>query len=137
MMRAGTNITRKEENQIKRYKENRTKSPLTGKTSECILIHEKADDMPNLPIGRLTRLSGDDRIFSFACGFPARDESGRVFASSDNGESWQPLAPFCSDGSLFATDSGAFIGTANGVLVAAFSNKAEMKKPDGGWEQEL
>ena len=133
---------------MKRYQEKRTKSPLTGKTSEGILIHENADDMPNLSIGRLTRLPGDNSIFSFVCEFPAKDESfegripakkesGRIVASSDNGESWQPQAPFCSDGSLFATRNGAFIGTANGVLIAAFTNLAEMKKPDGAWDPEL
>jgi hypothetical protein len=83
--------------------------------------------MPNLPIGRFTRLPGDGRIFVLACGFPSQGQSGAVFVSDDEGATWTPTAPFSSGGDLEATDSGAFLGTADGVLIAAFGNNAERK----------
>ena len=108
--------------------------PLPVKTPDGFLLHECASPMPNLPVGRFTRIPGDERIFALACGFPSRGRPGRVLVSYDGGDTWHPLAPFANDGSLAPTDSGAFAGTANGVLVAAFANSAEQTK--WAWDPE-
>ena len=108
-----------------RYSENASQASLSTVTAEGIRIHERADDMPNLPIGRFARMPTDERIFALACGFPARGDPGAVFVSSDEGETWVPTGAFSPDGSLLPTDSGAFTITAQGTLIAAFSNGAE------------
>ena len=113
-----------------RYDENDQPSMLSHKTSEGIRIHEKAEDMPHLPVGRFAHMPGDDRIFALACRFPSGDEPGRVLVSSDGGVTWEPTSPFSPDGALHPTDSGAFMCTAKGTLVAAFCNRAEMTKSE-------
>lgn len=118
-----------------RYKENNEKAPLTKKTSEGILIHEKADDMPNLPVGRFTRFTEDDRIFALACEFPAVDNAGVVYVSADNGETWERTEEFSSELELFPTDSGAFMCTDKGTLIAAFSDRAGIVK-ETEWDAE-
>ena len=101
---------------------------LSNITAGGIFICKQADDMPNLPVGRFARRPGDNNIFAFACGFPAGDRPGTVLVSSDGGSTWDPTAAFSPDGALHPTDSGAFMATRNGTLIAAFSNLAEVTK---------
>ena len=91
-----------------RYQDSDEKSRLTKKTAEGILIHDKAEDMPSLPVGRFAHMPGDKRIFALACKFPSGDEPGTVIVSCDDGATWEPTAPFGPEGEFHATDSGAF-----------------------------
>jgi len=116
--------------------ENKKGSSLSNKTSEGILVHRKAEDMPHLPVGRFARRPVDDRIFALTWGSPSRSEPGSVVVSSDSGVTWKPAGPFSSDGTLHPTVSGAFLCTVNGTLIAAFANKAELVK-DTDWDPEL
>ena len=84
--------------------------------------------MPDLPVGRFATLPEDERVFALACAFPSKGEPGKVLVSSDGGSTWQATASLGPDGKTMPTDSGAFIGTVNGTLIAAFSNQGEMKK---------
>ena len=120
---------------MKRYAERDCPSKLTHETTEGILVHEKAEDMPSLPVGRFGRIPGDDRVFAMATSFGGERGAGRVSVSADGGATWEATAPFGDDESVYATDSGAFICTAEGTLVAAFSNRAE--KASSEWSPEL
>ena len=120
---------------MNRYGETAEQAPLSKTTTEGIRIHELAEDMPHVPIGRFARMPGDERIFALACRFPSAGESGTVFVSADHGETWTPTGAFSPDGSLEATDSGAFMITAQGTLIAAFGNAAE--KSNWHWDPEL
>jgi len=121
---------------MRRFRENDQPATLSHKTSEGILIHEKAEDMPHVPVGRFARMPGDDRTFVLACGFPAGGEPGSVLASRDHGTTWEPTGAFDPDGTLHPTDSGAFTCTDNGTLIAAFSNRAERVK-ETEWDPDL
>ena len=118
-----------------RYQAKPERSPLTNRTASGIQIHERAEDMPNLPVGRFARMPGDPRIFAFACNFPAGDQPGAVVVSRDQGETWEKTSPFAPVVDLHPTDSGAFLATAGGTLIAAFSNRAEMVRAE--WDPEL
>ena len=118
-----------------RFPENDKVSPLTRETSDGILIHERAEDMPQLPIGRFARIPGDDRVFAFACGAtPGRDPSS-VCSSVDQGATWEPAGAFSPDGSLASYPSGAIVGAASGALVVAFSSRTERAKTE--WDPDL
>ncbi len=118
-----------------RYQEQPERSPLTNKTSSGIDIHALAEDMPNLPVGRFAQMTGDPRIFALACNFPAGDEPGTVLVSTDQGNTWEKTGPFSAAKDIVATDSGAFLCTAQGALIAAFANRAEMVRAD--WDPAL
>lgn len=94
-------------------------------TVEGHRIHEKAEDMSSVPVGRFARRPGDGRIFVMACSFPTKEDGGSVRVSEDEGGTWTATGPFSPDGGIVATDSGAFIATREGTLVAAFGNMAE------------
>ena len=108
---------------------------LTQTTTNGIRIPECAADMPHLPVGRFARRDGEARIHVFACGFPAKDKIGAVQASDDGGATWTPLGLFGDEQRLRPTDSGAFLVSRNGTLIAAFSNQAE--KSTLVWDPEL
>jgi len=118
---------------MRRYSERAGKSSLTHRTVAGFFIHEKAEDMPHLPVGRFTLCPGDGRVFALACEFPAKENPGIVRVSEDKGATWRALAPFGPKEAIFATDSGAFMRTAKGTLIAAFSNRAGMVK-NGEWD---
>ncbi len=81
--------------------------------------------MPHLPVARFTRGAGENEIFAFACRFPADDSVAGVHVSRDGGRSWENTAPFDPEGKMQPSDSGAFLRTRKGTLIAAFSNRAE------------
>ncbi len=114
---------------------NHNPSPVTKPTEAGFLIHERADDMPHLPVARFTRRPGEDAIFAFACRFPADDSIAGVYVSRDGGETWSPTGPFEPSGSLRPSDSGAFIRTRRGILIAAFSNGAE--RANWNWDETI
>ncbi len=58
---------------------NHNPSPVTKPTEAGFWIHERADDMPHLPVARFTRRPGEDAIFAFACRIPrGRQHRGRL-----------------------------------------------------------
>lgn len=118
-----------------RYTDAPQPSPLTNTTSAGIHIHACAQDMPHLPVGRFARRSGSPELYAFACRFPAGDEPGRALVSHDQGATWEPLSPFGDPASLHPTDSGAFLCSRSGTLIAAFANRAEMVRTE--WDPAL
>lgn len=111
------------------------KSRLTGKTETGILIHEKAVEMPRLPVGHFSRMPGTGEIFAFSCGYPAKDSAGELYSSSDEGLNWEKIDSFPPGDHIKPSDSGAFICAAGGTLVAAFSNVAE--KENWAWDRKI
>lgn len=115
--------------------ENPTPSPLTKQTSDGLWIHEKSDDMPHLPVARFTRGATKNEIFAFVCRFSAGDSATGVHVSRDGGANWEKTPPFDSDGALQPSDSGAFLRTRKGTLIAAFGNLAE--RANWNWDPEI
>jgi hypothetical protein len=110
-------------------------SVLNHQTSEGILIHEKADDMPHLPVGPFTGSPGGKTIWGFECDSELRGEEGPLRISSDGGTTWESPGTFLPDSGLDSAPTGAFTCTERGTLVAAFSNKAGRANWD--WDPEL
>jgi len=110
-------------------------SPLTIAANDGVLLHEKTKHLPNLPIARFTRSPDRRVLYAFACGYPSRDNPGKVQISRDEGANWSDAGPLYSEGvKLHPTDSGAFHCCSDGTLVLAFSNAAESK---WYWDPEL
>lgn len=107
---------------------NRHPSPVTKPTGNGFWIHERADDMPHLPVARFRRGPDDGTLYAFTCRFPADDSVAGVYASRDGGGTWTLTGPFDPSGTLRPTDSGAFLRTNRGTLVAAFGNAAERSR---------
>ena len=103
------------------------KSPLTQEASDGILIHEKAEDMPSLPVGSYTRLQSG-KILGIA-GDPAM-----VRISEDEGVSWSEHEPIPRDGEAVVGPTGALMTTRKGTVVVGFSNP---KERDWTWDDEL
>lgn len=111
---------------MKRYQEMTKKAKLTQKSSGgSILIHEKANDMPQIPAGRFSKMPGTDDIYSFTSEFPSSGKKEIIQMSSDKGKLWKNISTLSIDNSLIASDSGAFICSAKGTLVVGFSNYTE------------
>ncbi len=110
---------------INRLADNPIPSDLSKTTSDGIAIHALADDMPHLPQARFTRRGGDAAIYALACGFPANEGRAAVYRSQDGGRTWEETASLSPSAEFKPSDSGAFIGTRRGTLIAAFSNQAE------------
>lgn len=105
------------------------------KLAQSPWLHPKLMDQPQLPIARFARLPGDPRIFAMHTSFSGGEEPATVLASSDNGQTWQPTGTFMAPLGMQPTDSGVFIGTRQGSLIAAFSNRAESSK--WSWDAKL
>ena len=94
--------------------------------SDGILIHEKAEDLPSLPVGSYTRLASG-KILGVA-GDPAE-----ILVSDDEGESWSKTGRFgVGDPVLGAT--GALMTTKEGTVVVGFSN---LKERHWTWDDQL
>ena len=103
------------------------KTSLTGQTSDGILIHEKAEDMPSLPAGTFTRL--DNGNILTVTGNPAR-----CYFSDDEGSTWRTASLFPDDSPIVAGPTGALLKTAKGTVVLGIVNLGEKHWP---WSDEL
>ena len=106
---------------------------VTKETANGFWIHDKAEDMPHVPLARFTHGANANEFFAFSCCFPANDSVAGVQVSRDRGKTWTRVAPFDPEGHLRPSDSGAFIRTRKGTLIAAFSNLAE--RANWNWDE--
>lgn len=124
-----------------RYSEMSEKAKLTKKTfGGTIMIHENAEDMPQIPAGRFSKMPGTGDIYGFASEFPSDGTKEIIQVSSDLGKTWSDLPALSSDNSLIASDSGAFICSKTGAIVVGFANHADMvqkKKWDPDFDGDL
>ncbi|MCA1809168.1 MAG: sialidase family protein [Kiritimatiellia bacterium] len=128
-----------------RYSEMPEKAKLTNKSSGgTIMLHENAHDMPSLPAGRFSKMPGTNDIYALESEFPSNGQQEIIQVSSDGGKSWNKLSNLSNDGSLIASDSGAFICSQKGSLVMGFANQGEMVREkdwdpdydgDYGWKE--
>ena len=110
-----------------RVRESTGKSKLSNQTSDGILIHEKAEDMPSLKPGPFTRL-GDGKLLTVA-GRPAE-----AFVSDDEGATWTPRPLLLPGSDVEPSPTGALVTTPEGIVVLAFANLAER---NWTWDDDL
>ncbi len=58
------------------------------KTSNGMMIHEQAEDMPHLPVARFTRRKSDNALLAFSCQFSSKQDPPAVYISHDEGKTW-------------------------------------------------
>jgi len=102
-------------------------SPLTGRSSDGLLIHEKAVDLPQLPVGSFARLPSG-RILSMA------GKPGRFHVSDNDGRDWEERPLPGGEPEVEPSPSGALVCTRDGTVVAAF---ADLKQRHWPWDDAL
>jgi len=112
---------------VNRVRESSERSQLTKETTEGILIHEKAEDVPTLKTGPIVRL-GNGSLFT------VDGRPGEMLVSDDEGLTWNPRALPSFDRELELAPTGALLRTVDGVLILASSNLAERHFT---WDDEL
>ena len=112
---------------MNRVSESVGESRTNRESSDGILLHENAEDMPALKDGAFARLDSG-RLFMVA-GKPA---SGYV--SEDEGASWTERPLLSADSDLEASFTGCLVKATSGALILAFSNVNERHFT---WEDDL
>ncbi|MFP4026848.1 MAG: sialidase family protein [Candidatus Brocadiia bacterium] len=101
-------------------------SDISKETPDGILIHQQADELDSVPVGKFIRLQ-DGRIFGVA-GRP-----GQAQISDDEGKTWNEV-PIAKDGTTEISPSGAVLSTNDGTVLVACSDLAEK---NWTWDNEL
>lgn len=94
-------------------------SPLTHETTKGILIHEKAEDLPNAQSGPFVRL-GNGELLCVA--FTKRGEPAEIFRSCDEGDTWKSETLFAEDAEFASSPTGALLCTSRGTVILACAN---------------
>jgi len=92
-----------------RFLEKKEQCVLSKRTEQGIYLHEEAQDMPNLPVARFTRMPGKGRIFVFSCD-KSDGSLGKILVTDDCGTSWQVVSRTIDVG-VNTAPSGAFLCT--------------------------
>jgi hypothetical protein len=98
---------------------------LCKRTQEGHHVDTRAVDLPRLPLARFARDERSGRLYAYACCFTKDGGPFTLQASDDQGRTWVPVNAPGARQKLEPTDSGVFLVTRSGALVAAFSNKLE------------
>lgn len=97
-----------------------------SKSAHTITYHEKAQEMPDLPIGPFTRLK-DGGILTV--------DKTKSLISYDEGKSWTPYPIFRYDSTYSIRPERALICTKKGTVILAFAN--DMERANWDWQEDI
>jgi len=102
--------------------DNPNPSSLTKTNDNGIMLHDKVDDMPQLPAGTFAR-SPDGNLLCVARS--ERKGPYQLHVTQDNGLTWDTRPLFTTHANIEPGPTGAFLAAADGTLILACANLAE------------